>query len=219
MRLFFLVLLFFISSCAPKKEYEAPKTYPKAPRSPLVIVLDPGHGGESLGTKRNKAPQLVEKVLTLKCAEKVRECLQQWGYTVRMTRTTDIDVPLKKRVSLAKQFKGSLFVSIHFNHAANPKAHGIEVYYYSKHKAPLVARSKELATLLLKKSVQATKATSRGVREGDFCVIRENSSMPAVLIEGGFFSNIHEAKKLASHKYLNSLAHSIALGIDEFLSK
>src|SRR5262245_16698855 len=106
MRTVFLLLLIIFSSCARKAQKEPPPpVHPKAKKSPAVIVLDPGHGGESFGTKRQKPPHLVEKALTLKCAFKVRECLEQWGYKVRMTRTSDVSLPLQKRVNLAKQWQ------------------------------------------------------------------------------------------------------------------
>ena len=191
----------------------------KQKRSSPVIIIDPGHGGPSLGTKRNSPPLIVEKTLALDCALQVRDCLQKKGYVVRLTRTKDEGVPLQRRAKLAHEWGGSLFVSIHFNHAPNPRANGVEIYYYDKSKAsPLALKSKKLASTILDVIIANTKANSRGVRGGDYCVLRENR-LPAVLVEGGFFSNSAEAKKLANPRYIATLAYSIAEGIDRFVAQ
>ncbi|MBS0654768.1 MAG: N-acetylmuramoyl-L-alanine amidase [Verrucomicrobia bacterium] len=212
-----ILLCFLLSSCAHRGGWERASSARQGQKQSPVIILDPGHGGTSPGTKRNAAPVIVEKNLTLECALKVRDYLQKRGYIVRLTRTKDEDVSLHKRVDLAHQWGGTFFVSIHFNHAPNPRAHGIEIFYYNKSQgSPLTTQSKKLATTILDSVVAGTKAKSRGVREGDYCVLRENR-LPAVLIEGGFFSNAAEAKKLATPRYIDSLAQSIAEGIDRFV--
>jgi len=91
----------------------------------------------------------------------------------------------------------------------------IRTIYYEKSK--FAKSSKSLAQEILKSVVSNTKAAARGVQPGDFHVIRENTTMPAVLVEGGFFSNAEEAKKLSSPKYCNSLAFAIAKGIDDYM--
>jgi N-acetylmuramoyl-L-alanine amidase len=162
------------------------------------------------------APFTKEKALTLQTAMKVRDLLEQWGYTVRMTRTKDVSVPLAKRVSFAKSVHGSIFVSLHYNHAPNKKAHGVEIFYYQKRND--AAQSKKLGQDILNSMLKNAKVVGRGVHAGDYHVIRENS-MPAVLVEGGFFSNAQEAKKLSTPEYINKLSYSIAKGIDEYMQR
>jgi len=58
-----------------------------------IIVLDPGHGGDDVGTAHNG---LVEKTLTIDIARRLRTLLTAAGWTVRMTRDSDID-PVPKR--------------------------------------------------------------------------------------------------------------------------
>jgi N-acetylmuramoyl-L-alanine amidase len=53
-----------------------------------VIVLDPGHGGDDFGTAHNG---LVEKYLTIDIARRLRSLLTAAGWTVLMTRDSDID--------------------------------------------------------------------------------------------------------------------------------
>ena len=61
-----------------------------------------------------------------------------------------------------------------------------------------------------------TEASSRGVKQGNFHVIRE-TDMPAVLVEGGFITNREERGKLRDKEYLDRLAIGIAQGIDKYM--
>jgi len=216
-RLFALFFLLIFSSCARSPKGDRYTKVAIKPTEKPIVVLDPGHGGSNAGTKMAIKPYTAEKTLALSTATKVKDLLEQWGYTVRLTRSKDVFVPLARRVELAKAYRGSLFVSLHFNHAPNKLANGIEIFYYEKSK--FAKSSKSLAQEILKSVVSNTKAASRGVQPGDFHVIRENTTMPAVLVEGGFFSNAEEAKKLSSPKYCNSLAFAIAKGIDDYIRK
>ncbi len=215
----FLVAIAFVllsTACSRPKPERFSKTAIR-PKTLPTVVLDPGHGGENAGTKMAIAPYTKEKTLTLDTARKVRDILEQWGYRVRMTRTSDVFIALDERVQFAKQCRGSLFVSIHFNHAPNKHAHGIEVFYYDKD--ALKARSKDLAKAILTAICKQTGAHSRGDQPGNYHVLRENNMMPAVLVEGGFFSNVSEARKLSDPQYIRKLSFAIAQGIDNFVQK
>jgi len=75
-----------------------------------------------------------------------------------------------------------------------------------------------LAQSILDKTIKNTQAKSRGVKHGNYAVIRE-TAMPAVLIEGGFLTNTSEMEKIKSAAYLKSLALGIAQGIQNYLAK
>jgi N-acetylmuramoyl-L-alanine amidase len=77
-----------------------------------VIVLDPGHGGIDSGAAGPGGE--LEKALVLSFAHALREKLEKSGrLQVIMTRTTDVFVPLRDRVRIARQAKAALFVSLH----------------------------------------------------------------------------------------------------------
>ncbi|NGX27516.1 MAG: hypothetical protein K940chlam6_01453, partial [Chlamydiae bacterium] len=124
--------------------------------------------------------------------------------------------PLGTRVSLANRRPSSLFVSIHYNSAASPVAKGIEVYYYAKGSQKRKEKSKQLATSVINQMIRQTNAKSRGVKPGNFQVIRE-TTMPGILIEAGFITNGEERKQLSTQTYLDKLAKGIALGVDQFV--
>lgn len=185
----------------------------------ILIVIDPGHGGHDVGTQSISNPRYQEKSLNLATAQFVKAFLIQRGYQVFMTRENDTFISLAKRAEMANEKKPSLFVSIHYNSAPSAAAKGVEVYFYqSKENKARTLKSKQLAQTILKQIVAFTKAKSRGVKQGNYAVIRE-TNMPAVLVEGGFVTNEEELQNLKDPVYLKKLAWGIVRGIEDFLHK
>lgn len=180
------------------------------------IILDPGHGGSDVGTQSISKPRYQEKSLNLVTANFVKGYLEQLGYRVMLTRKEDKFVSLEKRAQIANEKKPDLFISIHYNSAPSSEAQGVEVFFYhSKENKNRADASKSLAQSVLKNVISNTKAPSRGVKHGNFAVIRE-TKMPAILIEGGFVTNEAELQKLKDPTYLKRLAWGIAKGVDEY---
>ncbi|MCH9612989.1 MAG: N-acetylmuramoyl-L-alanine amidase LytC [Chlamydiia bacterium] len=178
-----------------------------------TIVLDPGHGAFDMGSQHDKC---VEKDMNLKTAFIVKKYLALKGYRVILTRSRDEFVPLEKRAQIANNCNCHLFVSLHYNAAKAEQAHGIEVYYYKSTNEERLNKSKKFADKVLKSMIAATNARSRGIKTGNFCVIRE-TNMPAILVEGGFITNPNESKQLLEEKYIEKIGRSIANGIDQYL--
>jgi len=190
----------------------------------LTIMIDPGHGGHDIGTQSISKPRYQEKSLNLVTAKFVRDFLEQLGYQVIMTREEDKFISLDKRAKMANELKPTLFVSIHYNSAPLVNAQGIEVFFYeskenkTKGAKEGVAKSKRLTHSVLKYVVSETKAKSRGVKHGNYLVIRE-TAVPAILVEGGFVTNDEEMQNLKDPVYLKRLAWGIVRGIEEYLNK
>lgn len=182
-----------------------------------TVVIDAGHGGKDSGAV-SKLQKYEEKKLTLSTAFMIRNYLRQLGYQAILTRGQDTFVPLSTRADIANTTNVDLFVSIHYNYSPNKEAQGVEVYYYkgqNNSTSDRIALSKRLGQAVLKKIVRQTKASSRGVKQGNFAVIRE-TKMPAILIEAGFLSNPEEREKLRDPQYLQKIAKGIAKGIDSY---
>ena len=212
MKFFFSTLLcfFFISQIfsAPMKR----KTISYRP----LIVLDAGHGGWDHGA-RIKYPFCEEKRMALTTAHYTKRYLEKMGYRVSLTRSRDFYISLPKRVNFANRHKSEIFVSIHFNSCPNKIAHGIEIFYHNNQNNRIRSiASKKLAEHVLKKSAQRTSFYSRGIKKGNFFVIRE-TKMPAILVEGGFITNPEERKRLRQRTYLDKLARGVAEGIDAYI--
>ncbi len=77
-----------------------------------VIVLDPGHGGIDTGATGSGGT--LEKAVALDFASLLKRKLEEGGrYDVHLTRETDLFIPLRERVSIARALQADLFISIH----------------------------------------------------------------------------------------------------------
>ncbi|MCH9617442.1 MAG: Sporulation-specific N-acetylmuramoyl-L-alanine amidase [Chlamydiia bacterium] len=215
-RLLLVFLAFILSACFESKQTKYADIIRKnkihARHTMPIIVLDAGHGSLDPGAHNELCE---EKTLTLKTALYTKAELIKMGYRVVMTRSRDEFITLKKRAQIANDLKSQVLVSIHFNSAQNKKAHGIEVFYPKKAKPWKQKRSKLLAQTILRKMLVNTGAQSRGIKEGNFCVIRE-TNMPAVLVECGFITNDRECRKMLKPDYQKLLGKSIAQGLNQY---
>lgn len=185
-----------------------------------TIMIDPGHGGPNdIGAKGRLAPEYMEKDLTLSTAMILKNYLDQMGFKTLMVRQEDIFINRYVRARLANEKQPKLYVSIHYNFAPDNSAHGIEVFYFqSDVDKERSKQSKRLGEAILKRVLFKTGAKSRGVKHGNYAVVRE-TNMPAVIIEGGFMTNEQEMDKLKDPTYLKKIALGIAEGIQDYLSK
>jgi N-acetylmuramoyl-L-alanine amidase len=93
---------------------------------PLVVVLDPGHGGIDPGAERDGQN---EADLMLTFARELKEALVRDGrFSVVMTREDDVFVPLETRTSIARAAKADLFLSVHADALAEGDAQGATLY-------------------------------------------------------------------------------------------
>lgn len=183
----------------------------------ITIIIDPGHGGEDQGAKSLGKPTYSEKNFNLVAARFLKQDLEQMGYYTVMTREKDIFVTLDRRARSGTHPTKEIFVSVHFNAAQSPEAEGIEVFYYdAKDNKQRTDNSKALAQAVFKYIISATDAKARGVKHGNYHVIRE-SVVPAILIEGGFLTHPGELEKIKDPAYLKKLSWGIAQGLDHYL--
>jgi N-acetylmuramoyl-L-alanine amidase len=94
-----------------------------------LVVIDPGHGGLDSGTIGSDG--LMEKNLVLDEGLRLQAELLKRGYAVRLTRDTDIYVPLEERVNIARALNADLFISLHADSNPDPNVSGASVYTLS----------------------------------------------------------------------------------------
>jgi N-acetylmuramoyl-L-alanine amidase len=112
-------------------DWDIPKVSARAPaqrgaNDPLVIVLDPGHGGIDPGAERGGTS---EAELMLKFARELRDVLLRSGnYEVVLTRNADVFVSLESRVAAAHEAGADIFISLHADALEEGVAHGAAIY-------------------------------------------------------------------------------------------
>ena len=181
--------------------------------NPFIVVIDPGHGGTNPGSAHNgiREPELV-----LIIANKVMELLNANPLiTAYMTRhDNDTTVPNRQRAYFANEIGADLFVSIHANAAEhspgvlNTTARGIETLYSLNDTGhPFTGR--QFAEIVQRHMVNRTGAVNRALLYRPNVVIFRYSTMPSVLVEVGFLTNVQEAAILATAQYQWQLAYAI----------
>lgn len=197
-----------------------------------VLVLDPGHGGVNVGT-HSLADGRFEKEFTLDWARRIQSRLSANGWKVFLTRTNDTDVALSNRVNFAEAHHADLFISLHFNSAApDTKQNGLETYCLTPAGMPSTLtrgytdswsdrypnngfdiENLQLAIRMQAALIHGSGEEDRGVRRARFMGVLLGQKRPAVLIEGGYLSNPHEAEKIESAEFREKLAEAVATAL------
>lgn len=125
-----LCLLAPFPSFSAIKKIAKPLPSPYAKR-PLVVVLDPGHGGKDTGAIGKRKTQ--EKKIALSIAYFLKAMLESTpGIKVYMTRTNDTFIPLRKRLMIARHYKADIFISLHADAYRNSLAKGASIFALSQ---------------------------------------------------------------------------------------
>ncbi|HHW4681267.1 MAG TPA: N-acetylmuramoyl-L-alanine amidase, partial [Xylella taiwanensis] len=97
---------------------------------PLIVAIDPGHGGQDSGAVGPSGK--LEKNVTLAVGrELARQINATPGMKAYMTRDSDVFIPLPMRAQRARAAKADIFISIHADAADNRAASGSSVYVLS----------------------------------------------------------------------------------------
>jgi len=112
-------------------------------RRPL-IVIDAGHGGIDPGA--TGVSGVLEKKLVLDYALELKKQLEADGnFRVRLTRETDVFLPLRDRYLMAEESAADLFISLHANIHAKSSIRGASVFTLSEKGADSDAEAAALA--------------------------------------------------------------------------
>ena len=141
-----------------------PALYDDAPRPKPRVMIDPGHGGldpGAIGRTRTS-----EKSIVLAVARQLKAALESRGrYDVRLTRDSDVFIPLTKRVEMSVEAGSDLFISLHadaIDDASLANAiHGASIYTLSD------KASDEQARLMAEKENAADLAAGGDVGSGE----------------------------------------------------
>ncbi|MBQ9994435.1 MAG: N-acetylmuramoyl-L-alanine amidase [Clostridia bacterium] len=196
------------------------------PTGDFVIIIDPGHGGVDGGAVG--VGGTVEKRINLEISLRLRDVLTAAGYTVIMTRDTDISIhdsdattirqmkvsDLHNRLALTELYPNSMLVSIHQNILGSASVTGAQVFF-----SPNNPRSEILAQSIQDRFNQYIQlADDRVIKAaGKNLYLFYNAKNVAVLAECGFLSNREEEQLLCSEEHQKKIVYSIYCGILDYL--
>jgi N-acetylmuramoyl-L-alanine amidase len=203
-------------------------------RTNMVVVIDPGHGGTDIGTT-NVYSGRFEKEYTLDWARRLQGLMLANGWTAWLTRTNDSNLSLPGRVAFAEQHKADIFISLHFNSSFPDRLQaGLETYCLTPAGMPsnLTRGFKDDVSMVYPNNrydlenfqyaiefhralLNVNGRADRGVRRARFLGVLQGQNRPAVLVEGGYLSNPHEARQIADGTYRQQLAEALAHALVE----
>ena len=188
----------------------------KAKKDQVVIVVDPGHGGEDPG--KVGINDVLEKDLNLQIAKKVKKLLEEAGIKIVMTRTND-KVPdakkedLNQRVQLINDTKPKLALCIHQNSYPDAKIKGAQVFYHT-----ITPEAEDVASIVQEQLRTVDPTNTRQIKENDTYFMLKNTQVPTIIVECGFLTNPDEAAKLTQEDYQDKLAQAICEGVVKWMS-
>ena len=194
------------------------------------VVLDPGHGGHR-DTGAVGANGLVERDLNMAVAELVRAELEARGYSVILTRTTNIETPILTRAEIALALAPEVFVAIHHNGGTTNRSPdpGTEVFHQAHNPESMRLAGilfEEVQGALSQYDVAWAKTSNQGTRaflrtsDGKdlFGILRLSEGLTSVIVEAVYLSNPPEAELMADPAVQQVEANAIAAGIVRYLT-
>lgn len=176
---------------------------------PYSIMLDAGHGGRDPGAVYQGRKE-SDDALRLTLA--VGEILQNHGFAVEYTRTTDVyESPFQKAME-ANEAGVDFFVSIHRNsYPADNVVSGVESLVYD-----LSGTKYEMAQNI-NQQLENVGFVNLGVKARPNLIVLKRTKMPAVLVEVGFINSDVDNQLFDDNFY--DIAGAIADGIMDTLKK
>ena len=173
-----------------------------------LLILDAGHARDTKG-KNNAKENFYEWEFNNDMQYKIKARCEALGIKVFLTNPNPdkvSDISLTTRASLANDYwlrnskPKTIFISLHANAYSLSSARGTETYTANN----ASSTSKNFAKVLNDEVVKVMKsldknAKDRGVKCKDWTVIQK-ASMPSVLLEYAFYSNLDDLKILKNNR-------------------
>ncbi len=204
--------------------FQLPRVLEAEKTTPVIVVIDPGHGGQDGGATH--ADGTMEKDLNLQFSLRLKEKLEQNGIQVIMTRETDTDTDgvkgfqkkqdLIQRAKIANNSQASAFVSIHMNSSSSPDDLGFQIFYGSFHKDSRVFAEKirdHVRDANICYRIREVKAVPSSL------YVFRTVTLPTVLVECGFLSNAKDRALLKQESFQNAFTDAVCQGILQYLSE
>ena len=192
------------------------------------IVIDPGHGGPETGSVGSG--RLYERDLNLSVALLTEQELTALGYSVVLTRRTDLHMPIRQRTAIASALAPRAFISVHHNGGAVRPSDdpGTETFHQVDN-----PDSKRLAGILYEElhetfsaydiswvdtAHQGASSRLKASGEDAYGVLRLAPEVTSVITEALYMSHSPEAELMADPAVQAAEAAALARGIDRYLT-
>ncbi|HEV2294135.1 MAG TPA: N-acetylmuramoyl-L-alanine amidase [Tepidisphaeraceae bacterium] len=202
----------------------------------MVIVIDPGHGGEDGGDNSKQSPGYKagptgakEAHMNLRVSLLLRRLLADAGAIVVMTREGDDTISLTQRAQVANNITrpdggrgANLFISVHHNAAGNRASNYSSVWYHGAvddNEVELdVAKyiAHELAAELRTDAARTSPVLSSHLMYPTGFGVLRACKVPAILLESSFYTNPAEEQRLRDAGHNLREAYAVYRGLCEY---
>lgn len=189
-------------------------------RTPVDVVIDPGHGGVDPGANDHDT---MEKDITLAIALKMSDMLKRYGVSVGLTRDSDTDcsgwgqlrsgrhqADLSRRARIINT--GRVGLSIHVNTSSDPRQRGAMVLYAANSDP-----GKALAEMVISELATVTELNHKSPVPRSNLLVLAATNVPTVLVEIGFLSNPDDKADMKDEAFQTRLASALARSIVNYL--
>ncbi len=223
-----------------EKEKKEEKEKQDKPLSGFTVCVDAGHGKTS-GRNSQKEPvapaskimkaayasgtvgvftKISEESLNLTVSKKLKTALSDLGANVIMIReSSQCDLSNIDRAELWNASGADLTIRIHGNGSDNSKASGVLMMVpgdkYIKDK-DMLKKSEMAGQIILDKVIEKTGAKSQGMVKSTELTGFNWSTIPVVLLEMGFMTNVEEDKLLNTEEYQDKIVKGIVEGVEKY---
>lgn len=182
-----------------------------------TIIIDAGHGGFDPGAIGLNGTR--EKDVNLAVSRRVADYLRQSGAVVIETRTEDKALgdtkkaDMAKRVEIATENNGEVFISIQANFLPQHQYSGAQTFYGKNN-----SEAKALAESIQQAVIDNVGNTDRVAMSIDSIYLVKSLDIPCIIVEVGFLSNQAEEALLNDDEYRNRMAYGIYAGIVKYFN-
>lgn len=194
----------------------------------VVIVIDPGHGGEvSEGNEASNAGamyhDLLEKDINLITAMAFREELQKYeNVRVYLTREEDVEMTLDERVDFANSVGADVMLSVHYNASADHNFFGSEIFVSAF--GEMYARGYDLAQCFMNRwkeygnTLKDIKTRIGNNGDDYYGVIRlgRQANIPTLILEHGYLDNDHDFLRINKEEAWKELGRLDAKAVADY---
>jgi N-acetylmuramoyl-L-alanine amidase len=180
----------------------------------IKIFIDQGHNPSGYFNSGAEANGLTESEINYQVGIYLQNLLNNDSrFEARVSRPTPTTVlgtnnatSLAERVRMANEWPANYFISIHCNANPNPAINGTEVYIYEYN-----TQANWLAVQVMNGITQTVGTRNNGIRLNRSLYVLRRTTMPSILVELAYLTNLSDAQKLRDNQY--QFAYGIYLGI------
>ena len=190
-----------------------------SPKPLYTIVIDCGHGGRDNGCSGKNGS--IESEINLDVGKKLKVYLESIGIKVVMTRSDGNGLydataenfklsDMEKRIEIINSVSPYMVISIHQNSFADNSQRGAQAFYQEGDESSLA-----VATSIQSQLLSQLPSARLEANDGDYYLLKE-CTVPAVIVECGYLTNIEEEQLLMQEEYRSKVAYAIMCGVVKY---